>query len=177
MLRLALTGPESTGKSTLSQQLAAYYGAPWVPEYARAYLAGRRPPYALADLEAIAHGQLSAEAAAEAAGGALLVCDTNLLVIKVWAEHAFGHCPAWIAAAVAQPRYDLVLLLGVDVPWEPDPLREHPQLRQHFYDRYRDELRAGPDPFAEIWGPPAQRLAAAQQLVDGLLRAARPAVA
>ncbi|TPG67191.1 AAA family ATPase [Hymenobacter nivis] len=175
MLRLALTGPESTGKSTLSQQLAAHYGAPWVPEYARTYLTGRRPPYALADLEAIAHGQLAAEAAAEAAatatGGPLLVCDTNLLVIKVWAEHAFGHCPAWIAAAVAQPRYDLVLLLGVDVPWEPDPLREHPQLRQHFYDRYRDELLAGPDAFAEIWGPPAQRLAAAQQLVDGLLRA------
>lgn len=171
MLRIALTGPESTGKSTLSQQLAAHYGARWVPEYARAYLTGRQGPYTLADLEAIARGQLAAEDAAEAAGGALLVCDTNLLVIKIWAKNAFGHCPAWIAQHVARPRYDLVLLLGVDVPWEPDPLREHPERRAYFYDRYRAELRAGPDAFAEIWGLPAQRLAAAQQLVDGLLRA------
>lgn len=169
MLRIALTGPESTGKSTLCQQLAAHYHAPCVPEYARAYLAGRRPPYALADLEAIARGQLAAEEAA--ASGRVLFCDTDLRVIKIWAEHAFGHCPAWIAQRVAQPRYDLVLLLGVDVPWEPDPLREHPapRLRQHFYERYRAELRAGPDRFAELWGPPAQRLAAARQLVDALL--------
>ncbi len=173
-LRIALTGPESTGKSTLSQQLAAHYRAGWVPEYARAYLAGRRPPYALADLEAIARGQLAAEDAAAAPGG-LLFCDTDLLVIKIWAEHAFGHCPDWIARGVAQPRYDLVLLLGVDVPWEPDPLREHPHLRQHFYDLYQSELRDGPAPFAEIWGPPERRFAEARFLVDELLRgAARP---
>ncbi len=168
MLRIALTGPESTGKSTLGRQLASHYGASYVPEYARAYLAGRRPPYALADLEAIARGQLAAEEQAPA--NRLLFCDTDLLVIKIWAEHAFGYCPDWIARRVAQPRYDLVLLMGVDVPWEPDPLREHPHLREHFYGLYRRALQAGPTPFAEIWGPPAQRFADARQLVDALLR-------
>lgn len=169
MLRIALTGPESTGKSTLSQQLAAHYRARWVPEYARTYLAGRRPPYALADLEAIARGQLSAEEEAAAAGG-LLFCDTDLLVIKIWAEHAFGHCPDWIARRVARQRYDLVLLMGIDVPWEPDPLREHPHLRAHLYGLYQRELREAGANFAEIWGPPARRLAEARFLVDGLLR-------
>ena len=169
MLRIALTGPESTGKSTLCQQLAAHYRAPCVPEYARAYLAGRRPPYALADLEAIARGQLAAEAQV-AATGRVVFCDTDLLVIKIWAEHAFGHCPDWIARRVAQQRYDLVLLLGVDVPWEPDPLREHPHLRQHFYRLYKRELAHGAANFAEIWGPPARRFATARRLVNGLLR-------
>ncbi len=175
MLRIALTGPESTGKSTLSQQLAAHYHARWVPEYARAYLAGRRPPYVLADLEAIARGQLAAEE--EAATGDVLFCDTDLLVIKIWAGHAFGHCPDWIARRVARPRYDLVLLLGIDVPWEPDPLREHPHLRQHFYDLFRDELTAAGARFAEVWGPPARRFAEARRLVDALLLRGGPAVA
>lgn len=168
MLRIALTGPESTGKSTLSQQLAAHYHTRWVPEYARAYLAGRPPPYALADLEAIARGQLAAEEEAAATCN-ILFCDTDPLVIKIWAEHAFGHCPDWIARRVAQPRYDLVLLMGVDVPWEPDPLREHPHLRQHFYNLFRGELTAARINFAEIWGPPARRFAEARLLVDALL--------
>ncbi|MFD1470075.1 AAA family ATPase [Hymenobacter caeli] len=173
MLRIALTGPESTGKSTLCQQLAAHYHAPCAPEYARAYLAGRRPPYALADLEAIARGQLAAEAQAAAATGRVVFCDTDLLVIKIWAEHAFGRCPDWIARRVAQQRYDLVLLMGVDMPWEPDPLREHPEphLRQHFYRLYQRELAGGAANFAEIWGAPAQRFATARRLVDALLRA------
>ena len=170
---VAITGPESTGKTTLSRQLAAHYRTTWVPEYARAYLAEKGPHYTLSDLEAIAHGQLQAEAsvAAEAQRQehAVLFCDTDLLVIKVWAEHAFGHCPAWILQRLQQQRYDLVLLPNVDLPWEPDPLREHPHLRQHFFQLYQRALQDQKANFAVISGEPAQRFEQARLLVDELL--------
>lgn len=170
--RISLTGPESTGKSTLAAQLAAHFGTTYAPEYARQYLAARGPAYALPDLEAIARGQLRQEdataARAAALGRELVFCDTDLVVLKVWAEHAFGHCPPWILAELRRPRYALTLLLDVDLPWQPDPLREHPHLRQHFLEIYRRELRALAWPVAEISGSDAQRLARAVAAVAGV---------
>ncbi|GAB2961283.1 hypothetical protein GCM10027048_31720 [Hymenobacter coalescens] len=176
MLRVALTGPESTGKTTLSRQLAAAYGTLWVPEYARHYLDEHHLglEYTLADVEAMARGQLAAEdataAQAAAAGLPVVFCDTELLVIKVWTEHAFGQCPNWIRAEMARRRYDLILLLGTDIPWAPDPQREHPHLRQHFYELYRRELNEQLSNFAEISGDEARRLEQARFLVDELLQ-------
>ncbi|MBC8083675.1 MAG: ATP-binding protein [Hymenobacter sp.] len=174
MLRVTITGPESTGKTTLSRQLAAHYHTAWAAEYARGYLEANGPRYSLPDLEAIAQGQLDAEARAAAEARAqdrpVFFCDTDLLVIKVWAEHAFGHCPAWILRYLEEPRYDLVLLLNVDLPWEPDPLREHPNLRQHFFRIYQRTLQEQGANFTIISGPPAQRFGQAGRLVDELLR-------
>ncbi|OWP61411.1 ATPase [Hymenobacter amundsenii] len=173
MLRVALTGPESTGKTTLSSLLADHYHTVWVPEYARAYLTERGPQYALSDLEEMARGQLAAEEAAirEAArrGRPVVFCDTDLLVIKIWSEHSFGYCPDWILRRIEQQRYDLVLLLNVDMPWQPDPLREHPHHRAHFYALYQRELHGQLSNFAEISGPPAERLEQACFHVDMLL--------
>jgi NadR type nicotinamide-nucleotide adenylyltransferase len=154
-LRISITGPESAGKSTLAAELAAHYGTVFVPEYARAYLEANGPRYALPDLEAIAHGQLAAEDAAAAQATKLLFCDTDLLVIKIWAENAFGMCPDWVLAELARSRYVLTLLLAPDLSWAPDPLREHPDPAQrwHFYNLYRAELVSRNWPFAEISGP------------------------
>ena len=166
MVRISLTGPESAGKSTLAAQLAAHYHAPWVPEYAREYLEKNGPAYTLADLEAIGRGQLAAEDAAATPAAGLLFCDTDLLVVKIWAENAFGTCPAPVLAALACPRYALTLLLAPDLPWTPDPLREHPDPAQrwHFYELYRAELQSRGWPFVEISGP--ARLAQAVRAVE-----------
>ena len=172
MLKISLTGPESAGKSTLAAQLAAHYRTAWVPEYARAYLEQYGPAYARPDLEAIAHGQLAAEDSVVLAASAnLLFCDTDLLVIKIWAENAFGSCPPWVLAALARPRYALTLLLAPDLPWHPDPLREHPDPAQrwHFYGLYKADLQRLGWPFVEVSGPPAQRLAAAVATINNLL--------
>ena len=172
MLRVSLTGPESTGKSSLAARLAAHYGTSFAPEYAREYLALSGPHYIPEDLEEIARGQLMAEAEAAARAHRVVFCDTDLLVIKIWAEHAFGTCPEWILQRIDQQHYDLVLLMGVDLPWEPDPLREHPHLRQQFYDLYQRELREQMSNFAEISGDTERRFAQACFLVDELLRTA-----
>ena len=173
MLRVALTGPESTGKTTLSRLLAEHYQTLWVPEYARGYLEQHGPHYTLDDLEKIAHGQLQAEEQtfrqAAQLGRPVVFCDTDLLVIKIWSEHSFGYCPDWILRRLEQQCYDLILLLNVDLPWHPDPLREHPHHRQYFFDLYQRELRGQLSNFAEISGPPAQRLEQASFHVDMLL--------
>jgi galactose mutarotase-like enzyme/nicotinamide riboside kinase len=170
LLRVSLTGPESTGKSTLAAQLAAHYGTSFAPEYAREYLASSGPHYTPHDLEEIARGQLSAEAEAAARAHRVVFCDSDLLVIKIWFEHSFGTCPEWILRCIDQQQYDLVLLMGVDLPWEPDPLREHPHLRQQFYDLYRRELSERMSNFAEITGSGERRFDQARFLVDELLR-------
>ena len=172
MMRISLTGPESAGKSTLAAQLAAHYGTVFVPEYAREYLENQEPGYryALPDLEAIARAQLAEENQAGLPARRLLFCDTDLLVIKIWAENAFGTCPAWVLAELQKPRYALTLLLAPDLPWQPDPLREHPDpaRRWYFYGLYKADLQRLGWPFAEINGPPAQRLAQAVAAVDAL---------
>jgi NadR type nicotinamide-nucleotide adenylyltransferase len=170
MIRVAITGPESTGKSTLSRLLAEHYRTTWAPEYARQYLEEHGPSYTLQSLEAIARGQLAAEAAAEAAARHVVFFDTDLLVIKIWAEDAFGQCPAWILRHLEQQRYDLVLLPGIDLPWEYDPLREHPHRRQYFYELYRSELQKMGATYVEISGSSAQRFEQARKAVDSLSR-------
>jgi len=172
LLRVSLTGPESTGKSTLAARLAAHYNTSFAPEYAREYLAASGPHYTPEDLEEIARGQLVAEATAAATAHRVVFCDTDLLVIKLWAEHAFGTCPEWVLKRIDQQQYDLVLLLGVDLPWQPDPLREHPHLRQQLYHLYQRELRDRMFNFAEISGCEERRFAQACFLVDELLSAA-----
>ena len=173
MLRVAITGPESTGKTTLSRQLAAHYRASWVPEYARTYLEENGPTYTLPNLEAIAQGQLQQEAQvvaeAHTQGHSVVFTDTDLLVIKVWAEHAFGQCPAWILERLQQQHYDLVLLPNIDLPWEPDPLREHPHLRHHFFQVYHQALQDLQVNFAVISGTSEARFGQARKLVDALL--------
>ena len=80
--------------------------------------------------------------AAHRANG-LLICDTELTVIKIWAEHVFHTVPLWLADEMAAlPPYDLYLLTNVEVNWQPDPQREHPdpKVRQHLFEQYEREL-------------------------------------
>jgi NadR type nicotinamide-nucleotide adenylyltransferase len=169
MLQVAITGPESTGKSTLSTLLARHYHTVWVPEFARTYLDALDRPYTPWDLEQIAAGQLAAVRQALPAANRILFCDTELLVIKIWSEHAFGHCPGWILEELARQPYNLYLLLHVDLPWEPDPQREHPHLRAYFYERYKAGLQQYGFPFVEISGTHGSRFEKAVRAIDAFL--------
>ncbi|MBB6611283.1 ATP-binding protein [Pontibacter sp. Tf4] len=173
MLKIAITGPESTGKSTLSAQLAKHYNTVWVPEFARTYIASLNREYTIDDIEAIARGQLQQEQQLQASAGTILISDTDLLVLKIWSEHAFGRTPAFVLDRLQQQDYNLYLLMGVDLPWEPDPQREHPHLRQFFYDWYKRELQTMGVPFAEISGQQQERFRNALQHINALLRQAK----
>ena len=163
ILKVVVTGPESTGKSTLCADLAAALDTVWVPEYARGYCEALRRPYTQQDLLEIACGQLAAEDAALHQANKLLLCDTDLYVIKVWSEHRFGDCPAKVLEQIATRQYDLYLLTGIDLPWQDDPLREHgdPRERTYFYNQYRDIVINSGVPWFAICGSREERLQAA----------------
>ncbi len=150
--KVVIIGPESTGKSTLATLLAKYYNTSWVPEYAREYIDRLDRPYIERDLRDIAKGQLIAEDREAKYAKNLLICDTNLLVVKVWSEYKFGSCYEEVLEHVKNRKYDLYLLTNPDVPWADDPQRESPHLREFFYEIYREEVKKSGVPYVEITG-------------------------
>jgi NadR type nicotinamide-nucleotide adenylyltransferase len=168
--RILILGPESTGKSTLAEKLAVYYAEPWVPEVAREYLEKLARPYTYEDLLLIGERQLSLEDELAAKAKQFLFCDTDLRVIQVWSQHRFGKVDPWVLEEIARRTYDLILLCSPDLPWQEDPLREHPELemRQHFFEFYQQLSEASGFPWALISGDTAERLSTAIQAVEQL---------
>jgi NadR type nicotinamide-nucleotide adenylyltransferase len=178
--KIVVIGPESTGKSTLCEGLAAHYHSDWVPEYAREYLLVHGMQYRYEDLSTIARGQLALEdgmATALAARPAdpaqrdtPLFIDTDLYVMKVWSEFVFGRCETWILEEIARRPYDAYLLCRTDLPWVKDELREYPDLanREKLFHIYRDILINQATPWVEIGGQADERLQQAIEAVDRL---------
>ncbi|MCK7558719.1 ATP-binding protein [Chitinophaga sedimenti] len=166
--KVVVIGPESTGKSTLSEQLAQHYQTVWVPEFARGYIDRLHSPYEKADLTEIAKGQLAAEDTLEPSANQLLICDTDLHVVKVWSEAKYGDCDPHILQMIAERDYNLYLLTYIDIEWEHDPQREHPdpEERQYFYNIYRDIVIQSRLPWADIRGGYDERLRTAIHAID-----------
>lgn len=164
--KIAIVGPESTGKSELCQHLAVHYDTEWVPEFARFYLDRLDRDYEQYDLKAIAEGQLAWEDDKAEYANEHLICDTNLLVIKVWSDHKYGNTDPWIEEQLVHRRYDFYLLNNIDIPWTPDPQREHPQLRNHFFDTYKAYLDSHELPYAVVSGIEGERKTCAVSAID-----------
>ena len=170
--RILILGPESTGKSTLAEKLAEHYAEPWVPEVAREYLEQLDRPYGYDDLLQIGRQQMQLEDEMAAGAKNHLFCDTDLRVIQVWSQHRFGKVDPWVLEEITRRTYDLILLCAPDLPWQEDPLREHPELemRQQFFDVYQQLAQASGFPWALISGDTAERLSTAIQEVNYLKR-------
>jgi len=167
--RVCVIGPECTGKTDLSQYLSKYFQTAWVPEYARGFLDKLNRPYEKADLLKIAHGQIRMEDEWLYDSKKVIICDTNLLTIKIWSEHKYGECPQEILDRHAARTYDLYLLCYIDVPWENDPQREYPDKREHFWFIYKNEVEKSKIPFVEIGGSLEERRKKAVAAIEKIL--------
>lgn len=161
-----LTGPESSGKSTLAGALhEALPGSLLVPEFARFYLEYLGRPYTREDLERIGRGQQQWEYWFYHQQPAFLICDTDWTVLQVWEEYRYGSIPnkAWHwEKGFANARLaDLYLLCSPDIPWEPDPLREHPEERHLLFQKYTALLDERKATYRIISGTHCARLAKA----------------
>jgi len=156
--RVAITGPESTGKSWLSARLAECYHTVFVPEFAREYLNSLSRPYQETDLRVIAEGQWQNECRLEREANRVLFSDTELLVIKIWSEVRYGRCDRWILDRLERAPYDLYLLCDIDLPWEYDPPREHPDRREFLFSLYLNEMKRRRWNFRIISGIGEERL-------------------
>lgn len=158
MKKIAITGPESTGKSSLAESLSLRFAAAWVPEYARTYLEKLGNPYTFDDITAIAKGQAAAEEAASLGNLPFLFCDSDMLVCKIWQEYKYGYCDPWVEKAFQERHYDLFLLCNTDLPWVYDPLREHPAQRKELFGLYLKALETYNKAFIIISGQGTERL-------------------
>lgn len=168
---IAILGPESTGKSSLAAALARHYHCLWVAEYAREYLDRKTERYTIEDVEKIAAEQFSRNEAAHRQADSLWFADTEMLVCNIWCQVVFGIEPQSIVHLIEKQQFDLYLLCAVDLPWQPDPLREHPHRRQELFNRYENELKHLRWPYAIIRGQGNERTECAIEAVNSLLLA------
>ena len=180
MKKIVVIGPESTGKSTLCLQLAEHYKTLWCPEYAREYLEKNGRDYDYDNLLTIAKGQIDLEVKyisstsnIEHRTSNILFIDTDMYVMKVWCEFAFGKCHSWILNQIATRKYDLYLLCNVDLPWIKDDLREYPDkgTRNKLYHFYKDIMVNQPVSWIDISGNYDERLQVAINGIDKLIYA------
>jgi len=184
--KIVVVGPESTGKTTLCEQLASHYQTSWCPEFAREYLLKHGMNYGYDDLLTIAKGQLAIEDEyvssmvnskwsknrfANTDHLSLLFIDTDMYVMKVWCEFVFGKCHPWILNQIAERKYDFYLLCNVDLPWIKDELREYPDLvtREKLYHIYKDCMVNQSTPWIDISGNHDERLQKAIVATDRLI--------
>ncbi|HBZ67780.1 MAG TPA: ATPase [Bacteroidales bacterium] len=168
-IRIAITGPESTGKSWIASQLAIQYKTLFVEEYARTFINQLNRPYVEADILTIAQNQLANEDHLATLANRMLFCDTDLTVCKIWSEVKYNRCHPWIARKVNEHIYPLYLLMDIDLEWQEDPQREHPHMRQLLFDLYKQSLESRNVNFKVISGQGEKRLKLAMDSIKAFL--------
>jgi NadR type nicotinamide-nucleotide adenylyltransferase len=166
MRKIAIVGPESSGKSTLARTLGGMLDAVVVGEYARSYLETHGTGYQERDLKAFTEGQMEAEFFAAKKPGSIMICDTDMITIRIWSEERFGRCDPWIVEQSQRWHYDLWLLCSPDIPWEPDPLRENPHDRDRLFQVYLNMLEQLGRPYEIIAGDREARIARALRAIE-----------
>lgn len=164
-MKIAITGPESSGKTTLTKALAEALGWRSVPEYAREYLEITKGTYGFDDLVKIAEGHLDRIKN----GGHDIIVDTDFIVMKVWSDVRFGKTAEKIQELINHDLFDLHIVCMPDIPWEPDPLRENPTDRDVLLKLYIQELEASNKKWISVSGSHEERMKKALQEIQNLL--------
>lgn len=158
---IVITGPESSGKTTLALQLSAYWKSPCVAEVARSHLKDKIF-YKQEDLLEIAKLQHEKESKILSKQPSRMICDTDLLVIMIWSEVKYRRCDPWIYEAFekclsehsARRSY---YLCDSNIPWQADPLRENPNNRNELFKLYLQKLKKYELNYTIVKGGPEQR--------------------
>ena len=174
LVKVVLFGPESTGKTTLSGQLARYYNTVWTPEFAREYLQDKwnneRKICEQKDIIPIAEGQIKLENDLSLKADNVLICDTDLLETKVYSEEYYGgFVDPILDEAAIENSYDIYFLTYIDTPWEADDLRDKPGERLEMFTAFENTLKKYNRPYVLLKGDKETRLKKAIEIIDGLL--------
>lgn len=169
--RIAIIGPESSGKSELCEKLAAHYDTVWVKEYARSYLPQLNNPYTLQDIVYIYAAQFEKEQQLLKEAKRKIFIDTEFIIAKVWCENAFQKSPEYIDHMIQKHQYDLYLLTSPDLPWEFDNLRENPGKGEYFFEWYKKLLEAYAFPYRVVSGTGEQRTQCAIDAIESFCKA------
>ena len=174
LIKVVIFGPESTGKTTLSDQLAKHYNTFCTPEFLRDYAQKKWDNEKKAcepkDIIPIAQGQIALENKQSKKANSLLICDTNLLETKVYAEAYFeDFSNLELDKAVSEHQYDMYFLTYIDTPWEADDLRDKPNEREEMFIRFENALIKLNKPYVLLKGNKTTRMQKAISVIDQLL--------
>ena len=168
-MKVVITGIECSGKSTLSRSLCDHYRVPYIPEYSRFFLNEFGTNYTESDLLSIARGQYGLESERQGNGHNPIICDTSLLVIKIWSLIRFGRCHEWILEQIKLQTWSVFILCDHNIPLEDDPLRDFDLDRASFYKYYVAELSDLNIPYYEVAGSHDKRLRRSIEIIDGIM--------
>jgi nicotinamide riboside kinase len=175
IIKIALYGPESTGKTTLASQLAEKFSTIWIPEFARDYLQekwnSKQEICAQEDLIPIAIGQTNLENEALHLANKIIFCDTNLIVTKVISDIYYNSCDPILERAAKNHNYDLIFLTDVDVAWQADDLRDKPNDREKTLAIFEKALIDLKKPYIKLSGNKEERLEKATQIINDYIKA------
>jgi len=166
MFKIAITGPESTGKTVLAKQLADQYETIWVPEFSRKYLKKTKGVYREKDLYTILMGQIKAEIKMSSKANKFLFCDTDPLVIWIWSKVKFRQVDEQIEKTLHEHPYDFYLLTSPDLVWKKDELRESEGQLNELFEMYLNKLNELGRSYAVVSGKGPDRLKCAIGVLD-----------
>ena len=167
MFKVAITGPESTGKSTLAERLAKHFNVAYIPEYSRTYLENFEGKYTENDVVEIAKAQHNLIIEEEKKNPEILIADTEIIVCKIWIEYVFKHPNEMTEDLLRRQNFDLYLLCDIDLPWVYDPLRENPNIeeRKELFEIYKNTLTKMNVPFGVVRGSDEERVNNALEII------------
>lgn len=165
-MKIAFTGPESSGKSSISKAVAKQLNGTWHAEYAREYLLERGGIYNFDDIEQIAIEQ---ERMREGEPNGLSIHDTENTVLYIWSIFKYQKCSPVIETLLAQQKYAHYFLCSPkNIPWEDDPLREHPNQREELFRIYLNTLKERQFNYSILEGSQQERLEQAVKIIKQL---------
>ena len=165
-LKIAVTGPESTGKTSLSMLVAETFDGAYIPEFSRSFLEKTNGFYEEQDLVTIALGQCEALSINISTGNHLLVSDTDMTVMKIWSQYKYGRVSKVIEKLYQDETFDHLFLCDTDIPWEEDPLREHPESREELFTLYVELIQSKTKNFTIVKGSLEDRLSQVRQVLE-----------
>lgn len=170
--KIGIVGPESTGKSDLCRALQQHLSCDTVTEYAREYLSTHGLAYTQDDVLHIAEQQYQRSILTiQKTTQPFVIMDTTMIVLKIWLQNAYNAVPSYILEHERELQIDAYLLCNIDLPWQEDPMREHPHLRNHFLNLYNTELIHTHKPYYLISGTGAARTEEALRFIQSIFPA------
>jgi NadR type nicotinamide-nucleotide adenylyltransferase len=167
--KVVISGPESTGKTTLAKELSSYFQTVYVYEYARDYVEKLGRPYTYEDVLHIARKQVLLEEEMLRKANRILFFDTHLEITKIWFSECFHRYPDWIDKEISRAGIDLYLMCYPDLPWIPDPVRENPgEKRMELFQMYMAEAARHRFPVTVVSGFHEKRL---QNAIEAVMNA------
>jgi len=169
-IKIAILGPESTGKTVLTQHLSQYFKAPWLPELSRSFIENLNRNYTYSDVETIAHLQITQEDTLQKQHLPLYFLDTELIITKIWFAQVFKKIPDWFEQELQVRLADFYLLCDTSIPWTPDKVRENGGERREFlYRIYKNELNGYKVPYKVVTNMNQQRFSNAVNAVSDFI--------